>query len=168
MSNVEYLFQTSRRGFADAPAERQPFRGRIERRRIAELDGGPDVIAGQDLCKVVATFDGRDDRQASAQVIDRLRREAEARHAGNGGYHPHVAGAEQLEIVGASHGWPVEEVCLGFRACPNGGSEPSLAHEQKRQRRPSSRCSGGGSEHLFKAAAFDQLSAKYGHGGAAR
>ncbi len=168
MSNVEYLFQTSRRGFADAPAERQPFRGRIERRRIAELDGGPDVIAGQDLCKVVATFDGRDDRQASAQVIDRLRREAEARHAGNGGYHPHVAGAEQLEIVGASHGWSVEEVCLGFRACPNGGSEPSLAHEQKRQRRPSSRCSGGGSEHLFKAAAFDQLSAKYGHGGAAR
>jgi hypothetical protein len=73
---------------------------------VAEGHGCSHATILEDADEVVAMLDRCDDRQARAEIIDRLRRDAEAGDSRDSRDHPDVAGAEQLEIVGAADGWP--------------------------------------------------------------
>lgn len=94
MSDVKYLSKAARRALFDRTRFRQSFGFREEEIRIAERNRGTDVVIFKNIDELVPVLNCGDDRQACAEVVDGLRRNAEAGNAWDRCDHPDVAGAE--------------------------------------------------------------------------
>ena len=99
MTNIEYLFQAAPRARFDRTAPGEALRFREEQLRVAEWNACTDAVAIEDVDEIVSMFDGGNDRQTRAQIVDGLGRNAEAGHTWNGRRHPDVACAEQFEKI---------------------------------------------------------------------
>jgi len=161
MPHVEDFCQAARRPLFDGTKPRQFLGLRKEAVGVVERDRSADTIALENSCEVIAVLDRRDDRQASPKIVDRLRRNAEACHSGDGRDHAHITGAEELEIFGARDGRTIDHIRVAHGPLADGWRETPVANEQERQIGARPQCRVCCSDHLLESAAFDQLPAEH-------